>query len=147
MTPGLRKALTWIRSLHIYLSLAAFLLLFFFTLSGWLMVHQEQLGLNEIRTREWQIPLAQPEVKLNAEAGGRLLEGLEIPGRLTDCAEDYAQVAEPGTATWVELDRVNGRIRLVQENRGTLGRWFDLHRNRHTSPCRSARALASRGGR
>ena len=133
MNPGLRNILVWIRSLHIYLSLAAFLLLFFFTLTGWLMVHQEGLGLNQEMTREEHVPLKNSNLKLNSEEGKQVLAGLELYGRMTECEEDYAQFAEPGAATWVELDRVNGEIRMTHETRGLSGRGFDLHRNRHST--------------
>lgn len=128
-----RQIWMWIRSLHIYLSLAAFMLLFFFTLTGWLMVHEEAFGLNQPTTRIEQHPLTPPDLTLNSAAGQAMLDALGLKGRLMECEADYAQFTAPGRATWVELDRQKGIMLVTHETRGMLGKWFDVHRNRHTA--------------
>jgi hypothetical protein len=130
MTPGFRGVMKWVRTLHIYLSLLAFVLLFFFTLTGWLMVHEEAFGLNRESVREEEISFS-PQTE-DREDWVELLRQAGVKGRLTEAEGTEMTFAGPGTSTFVEIDRENGTAMRITEIRGISGHLFDLHRNRYT---------------
>ena len=121
-----------IRSLHVYLSLTAFGLLLFFSVTGWLMAHQETFGLNEPVTTEETISLKERPDLLMPEKRADLLLELGLSGRLTENEAEFFQLQSPGQAVWVELNSDTSEITIVHETRGLIGGFFDLHRNRNT---------------
>jgi hypothetical protein len=132
MHPALKRCCPFLRTLHIYLSLAAFTLLFVFTLTGWMMVHQDALGLNQTRTTEESVSFADTPALLEPVNRMDLLIRLELSGRLVENEPGFFQLESPGTAVWVEISRTDQRVTVIRETRGLSGRLFDLHRNRNT---------------
>jgi hypothetical protein len=128
MKPWQRSALVWIRTLHVYASLLAFLLLLFFTVTGWLMVHQEALGLDKTRTRLSTHPL--PAAITDEALKAYLHDSLGVKGTLVEEESDLLHYRRPGGATLVEIDRGNNELRLTEESQGLSGRLFDMHRDR-----------------
>lgn len=125
-----RELMKWVRTLHIYLSLAAFVLLFFFTLTGWLMVHEEGFGLNRETLREEQRPFYLETD--DREANINLLRQEGVKGRLESDEGTEMTFAAPGSSTFVEINRENHYVTITTERRGISGHLFDLHRNRYT---------------
>ncbi len=128
MKPSTRAALAWAKTIHTYLGLLALLALLFFTVTGWLMVHQEALGLERVSERTetlaWPVGVSAEDLE------GWLLDGKHLRGRLSERAPESLQFRRPGGATLVEWDAENRVLRLTHESHGFSGRLFDLHRNR-----------------
>lgn len=128
MKPWVRTSLMWMRTLHVYGSLAAFLLLLFFTVTGWLMMHEEALGLDQIRTSVSEHPL--PEREEASDLKTYLRETLGGKGQRVEEEPDLFSFRRAGGVTLVEVDREAGVLRITDESQGLSGKLFDLHRAR-----------------
>lgn len=128
MRAWVRTSLMWTRTLHVYGSLLAFLLLLFFTVTGWLMVHEEALGLDQIRTSVSEHPLPVKEASVDLKT--YLRDMPEVRGKLVEENSDFLLFRRAGGATLVEVDRVGGVLRITDESQGLSGKLFDLHRAR-----------------
>lgn len=127
----------WARMIHIYLSMAGFVLVLLFAVTGVTLNHQD-LG--------WDAPVATSEtvpLSMDAVASGdqaavvaelRRAAGIETPVSAYD-AYDYeieAQFHAPGQRVHVIVDRTTGEALVMTESRGTLGLINDLHKGMET---------------
>lgn len=141
MSPAKHLMLRWTRTLHIYLTLLALLLLLFFAITGFMLNHADWFSLEEVRTRtqEGHLPTAllsdAPDKlavveRLRADFGAiGLVDSFEIE-------EDELRVVFTGPGQRVEatIDRVEGRAKVVSESHGVMGHLTDLHRGKGTGP-------------
>ncbi len=127
MNARFRTLLSWTRSLHIYASLLSFCLLFFFTVTGWLLVHAESFGLDRVNTsrQSLDIPLGITESSLVEWMRGERLAA----GQVLEMGDRMVQFRRAGESVYAEFDLASRRMEITKESSGVIGRILDLHRN------------------
>jgi hypothetical protein len=125
----------WALTLHIYLSMTGFLLLFLFALTG-LTLNHANFGLDEPRltTSTLVLPpevIEQPTEKTVGEHVRRAL-GIRSPLILYKEYQDEIelQFAAPGRRALVRIDRAERTAHAEVESRGVWGTIGDLHKGR-----------------
>lgn len=128
----MRQLFAALRTLHIYLSLAGFVVLLFFAVTGVLLVHSEALGLQMATTRT-----VQAKVPGELLAGGdhlaivERLRALGATGALTAYEDDPDQVhlvfERPSARTEAQVRKSDGQATLALESRGPWALFLDLH--------------------
>jgi len=122
-----------VRTLHIYLTMLAVLLLLFFGATGFMLNHPEWFGLDDVRTRRSEGVLPQRMVdeldklaiveRLRAEFGASgALESFEIE-------PEHLRVTfkRPGQRTEATVVRRDGHVEVTSESHGTAAVLTDLH--------------------
>lgn len=131
-----RTFLKWTRTLHIYLTLVALLLLLFFAATGFILNHEDWFGLGEpqAHTAQGTIPtdiLRQPDKLLVVE---RLRSEFGASGALDSFNADDETLdvvfKSPGRKFEATIDRSDGRTEIVSESWGLAGRLSDLHKGK-----------------
>src|SRR5262245_48101121 len=126
--------LKWLRTLHIYLSLLALVLLLFFALTGFLLNHEEWFSLREpvTRTVTGTLPvelLAEPDRLATAE---RLRADFGMTGLVAsfEVEEESLKVVfkAPGRQAEAVIQREDGATSVTFESWGAVGWLTDLHR-------------------
>src|SRR5262245_4669499 len=140
MTPAYRFALRWTRTLHIYLTLFALLLLLFFAATGFMLNHVEWFDLKEARTRtvEGTLPVALLEPTDKLAVVERLRGEYGATGAVDSFEDDAESPAlrvvfkAPGRTTSATIERADGHAEVTYESWGLVGRLTDLHRGKGT---------------
>jgi hypothetical protein len=133
MRLNLQKALRGVRTLHIYLTMMALLLLLFFGATGFMLNHADWFGLEEVRTKTARGALPQKMVddldrlaiveKLRSAFGAQgALDTFEVE-------PDQLRVVfkRPGSRTEAAIARKDGRLEATSESHGAAAVMTDLH--------------------
>ena len=142
--PVFRKALHLTRTLHTYLSMLALVLFGFFSMTGFMLNHEELFGLDFSRRTSAQttIPLdvLQPRDKL------ALVEYLRAHCAVRGAVQNFefadAATGEPlhlvfkapGSQTEIDISLADGKGTLAIETRGLTALLTNLHRGKDTGP-------------
>lgn len=124
------------RTIHIYLTMFALLLMLFFGLTGILLSHEDWLGADTIVPTESTgiipVPLLTEPDRLMVVEHLRTAYGA-VGGVSTfdvDSASLRIEMKGPGRRTEAEIDRVTGEATIRVERRGLFLRLDDLHRGK-----------------
>jgi hypothetical protein len=123
----------WGLLIHIYVSMAGFILAFLFGATGLTLNHQD-FGLSEPRTERSVMPLDKSLVNQGEQTTieESLRQKLRIRTQATDYHDDPDQIqvtfATPGARTVVTINRADGSAEVEKESRGLLGKLGDLHK-------------------
>jgi hypothetical protein len=133
----IRHAGIWARTLHIYASMAGFLLVLLFAVTGITLNHQEA-GWGEPSTRSFDVTIAADTAKTadaaKVEAALQSAMGIATPSSSFKAYDDEINVAfhSPGRRIQAIVDRASGRTKVVWETRGGIGVINDLHKGTET---------------
>lgn len=139
MGPGTRRALTIVRTLHVYLSMSALALVLLVSVTGLVMNHAEWFGLDEeggVLTGTGSLPvslLERPDeqaivAELRREFGAAgILDEFEVEDETI-----LVVFKRPGGRTDAFIDRADGAVELTTESGGALAVLADVHRGHHT---------------
>lgn len=130
---GLLGWRVWVRTLHLYASLAGLGLLLFFALTGFALNHGDRLGLGKKQVDERAGRLEAALDPLDEQA---LLAELRaahgVQGGLVELRAEGAKVtlrfARPGEDTDVVVERPGGALRITREQGRVLDVLTDLHK-------------------
>jgi uncharacterized protein len=129
------------RWLHIYLSMVAFAIILFFSVTGFTLNHADRFSQHEQVVRasgelphEWLRPAGKDAAKL--EIVERLRSAHKILGAVTDFRVDDQQIEVsfkgPGYTSDAFIDRDTNRYDLTETRSGMLAVMNDLHRGAST---------------
>lgn len=134
MGPAARCLLSVSRTLHVYLTMLACLLLLFFGSTGFMLNHGDWFGLETLRTRtrEGTLPRA-ILVPLDRLA---VVEGLRSDLGAVGAVDSFEAEAEslrivfrrPGLRAEASIRLADGHVELSSEERGTAALLTDLHK-------------------
>lgn len=142
MNPGYRKFLGWCRTLHVYLTMFALLLILFFAGTGFMLNHESWFGLDSTHTTTATVQL--PEDLLKNPAGKRLeiveflraqpgVSGMMASFEPTEIKPQDEELRitfkGPGKVTDAVIQLPSGKIDLNFERHGVLGIMTDLHKS------------------
>jgi hypothetical protein len=139
MKRAIRFVTHWGLLLHIYVSMAGFVLTLLFAITGLTLNHQD-FGASEPAVTMSSIALpADVATRGGADVVGPWLKGnLGITTPLSDYKEDERQIqatfAAPGHRTVVTIDRAARTADVETETRGLLGKLDDLHKGFDSGP-------------
>lgn len=132
------RVYTWARTLHLYLSLLAFLAILFFALTGLTLNHPEWFGEGQVRKLSGTLPGA-PYLQGEAVDWLRLAEDLRalgLRGRVTEHGESgesaWLSFRAPGYGADAQVDLKTGRYTLSLTEAGLAAALNDLHKGRDT---------------
>jgi hypothetical protein len=139
-----RRIAKYSRWLHVYVSMASFVVVFFFAVTGLTLNHTEWFEGQE-RVLELHGTLDPAWTRTATEAGVRRLEIVEqmrnahgIRGAVSDFRVDDAQVSvsfkAPGYGADVFIDRETGSYDLTETRLGLAAVVNDLHKGRDAGP-------------
>jgi hypothetical protein len=133
MEAAAQRVVKAVRTLHIYLTMLALLVLLFFGTTGFMLNHSEWFGLEDVRTRTSQGSLPQRMIeevdklaiveKLRADFGASgALESFEVE-------PEHLRVTfkRPGSRSEATVLRRDGRMEMVTESHGMAAVLTDLH--------------------
>ncbi len=131
----LRKGLI---QFHLWLSVAGFLLLLFFAVTGFMLNHKELFGLDETETQTREITL--PEALRADPKQDAVVAFLRTSGSVKGTLEDYEKsgteifiaLRRPGERTDVEIDLEQGRGKIETERGSWLAALSEVHRSEST---------------
>ena len=133
-----RQLLTISRTLHIYTTLAALLLLLFFAVTGFIANHDDWFGVSARSVREAQGKI-DPAILAKAdrlEVVERLRKdhGIRLNVNAYEPDDQSIRVVfkGPGRSAEANIDRASGEVKLHLETRGLLGFFADLHKGADT---------------
>ena len=139
MKHAARHLARWGLTLHIYLSMAGFLLVLLFAVTG-LTLNHEDFGWSQPRITHTTIRLPvsllqQPDARA---IGDELRTLLHVPTPVTQFHADADQIdvtmTAPGRHTQVTISRRDGRAEVEAETRGALATLDDLHKGLDSGP-------------
>ena len=119
--------------IHIYVSMAGFILTLLFAVTGLTLNHQDfGAGDPKIKMSTIDMPVGLMDHPDQAAIGEHLKSNLKISAPLTDYHEDEQQIqvtfAAPGHRTVVTINRAQHMGEVETETRGLLGKLDDLHK-------------------
>jgi hypothetical protein len=124
----------WTRTLHIYLTMFAFLMMMFFALTGILLNHEDLLPGETVTEQEGTLPLEllrEPDRLMVVE---RLRADYGAVGAVstfdTDDRGILVEMKGPGRTSEAEIDRATGKVKVTVMRRGALVMLDDLHRGK-----------------
>lgn len=137
-TPLWRRTTLFMRLTHIYVTLAALLVLLFFAATGFLLNHEDWFGLEVITARE--VTFTVPPTLTSETQSLMLVETLraahdargELKSLKADEGEVHLQFISPGRKSDFTIDRATGAGNALHETRGLLTQLTDLHRGKGT---------------
>jgi hypothetical protein len=126
-----------VRTVHIYLTMSAFLLMMFFAVTGVVLNHEDWIaGQTVTRDTTATVPaalLAGPDKLMLVET---LRNDFGAIGAVSTFDVDesslHIELKGPGRHTEADVDRKSGKLTLKVERRGLLMRLDDLHRGKDT---------------
>jgi hypothetical protein len=126
-----------VRTIHIYLTMSAFLLMMFFAVTGVVLNHEDWIaGQTVTRDTTATLPaalLAGPDKLMVVE---KLRSDFGAIGAVSTFDVDesslHIELKGPGRHTEADVDRKSGKLTLKVERRGMLMRLDDLHRGKDT---------------
>ncbi|MEQ1633802.1 MAG: PepSY-associated TM helix domain-containing protein [Planctomycetota bacterium] len=120
-----------LRTVHIHLSLASFVLLVFFALSGVLLVHAESLGLDLAHADDKRGTIAESAVRTDRLVLVEALRREGAVGAVTDFddGDDEIRVTfeRPSQRCDARVEKSSGEFSLTIESRGLWALFLDLH--------------------
>jgi len=136
--PLWRSTVAWTRTLHIYLTMFAFLMMMFFAITGVLINHEDLLPGETVTEVTGTIPdslLREPDKLMVVETLRRDYGATGAVGTF-DVSEDqvYVELKGPGRTSEAEIDRRTGALTLTLRRRGALVMLDDLHRGKDSGP-------------
>jgi uncharacterized protein len=123
----------WALLVHIYISMAGFMLALLFGATGLTLNHQD-FGLSDPRmsTSEIAVDKTLIDAPDRAVLEQSLRQQLGIRAPSTDYHDDPDEIvmtfASPGARTVVTINRADGKGQVEKESRGLLGKLDDLHK-------------------
>ncbi len=132
-----RHAGIWARTLHIYASMAGFLLVLLFAVTGITLNHQDA-GWGEPSTRSFDVTISADAAKggetSRVEAALQAAMGIATPSSSFKAYDDEIDVAfhSPGRRIQAIVERATGHTKVVWETRGGIGIINDLHKGTET---------------
>lgn len=135
-----RRLAKYSRWLHIYVSMASFVIVFFFAITGWTLNHPGLFAGSERRIQA----TGRLDAKLTGPgAAGAKLEIVEalrrahhVSGALTDFRLDDEQLSVafkgPGYIADAVIERTTGKYELTESRLGVVAIANDLHKGRDT---------------
>ncbi len=136
--PLWRSTVAWTRTLHIYLTMFAFLMMMFFALTGILLNHEDLLPGESVTDVTGTLPdslLTGPDKLMVVEALRHDFGAVGAVGTF-DVNDDqlYVELKGPGRTSEAEIDRATGALTLTIRRRGALVLLDDLHRGKDSGP-------------
>jgi len=131
------KVVAFSRTVHIYLTMFAFLLMMFFAVTGVLLDHEDWLSSATHETESKgtiPLPLLKEPDKLGVVEALRSNYGATGAVSTFDVEDDalHVELKGPGRRTEADIDRKSGEAKIKKETRGALVRLDDLHRGKDT---------------
>jgi hypothetical protein len=133
-----RPLLALARTLHIYLSMLVLVLLLFFSITGFVLNHEDWF-FKGIQTRhaDGKLPQALVDSPDPLQIVEWLRREMKVKGLMNgnfESDEESHRVAfrSPGRNTQVTIDKVSGAVSITFESRGLYGRLDDLHKGMDT---------------
>ncbi|HVQ41010.1 MAG TPA: PepSY-associated TM helix domain-containing protein [Vicinamibacterales bacterium] len=132
-----RHAGIWARTLHIYASMAGFVLVLLFAVTGITLNHQDA-GWGEPVTTSFDVTISADAAKAgdagHIEAALQSAINITTPASSFKAYDDEINVAfhSPGRRIQALIDRATGRTKVVWETRGGVGILNDLHKGTET---------------
>jgi uncharacterized protein len=138
MSPFQRQLIKSARTFHLYATLLALVVILFFTLTGFMLNHEDWFGTSDPRTIELKGTL--PEQFLSAPDKLGIVENLRANfgavGAMSsfEIEDDSLRVVfkRPGTEVTAVIDRKSGAVESSIQTRGVAGLLLDLHRGKST---------------
>ena len=133
----IRHAGIWARTLHIYASMAGFVLVLLFAVTGVTLNHQDA-GWGEPVTKSFEVTISADAAKAadrgHIEAALQSAISISTPASSFQAYDDEINVAfhSPGRRVQALVDRATGRTKVVWETRGGVGILNDLHKGTET---------------
>ena len=130
----------WARNIHIYISMLGLLAVMFFSITGFMLNHDEWFGISNprISKKEGTLPAAmlkEPDKLAIVEA---LRKDYGATGALDsfDIQSDTLELVfkSPGRRTEADIDRASGHADVSLETHGFNGRIAELHRGTDAGP-------------
>lgn len=138
MSPYYRALIKWARTIHLYVTLFALIVILFFTITGFMLNHEDWFGTSDPRTIsvEGTIPLPllkEPDKLAIVEL---LRKDFQAVGAMSsfEVEEDQFRVIfkRPGTEVSATIRRDTGQTESTIQTRGFAGLLLDLHRGKST---------------
>ncbi len=136
MHPVWRGTVAWSRTIHIYLTMFAFLLMMFFAVTGLLLDHEDLLPGETTVETDGMLPLpllSGPDKLMVVET---LRSHFGAIGAVSTFDVDdkalHVELKGPGRTSDAEIDRTTGKTHVTVTRRGILVRLDDLHRGKDT---------------
>ncbi|MEO8479908.1 MAG: PepSY-associated TM helix domain-containing protein [Gemmatimonadota bacterium] len=136
MHPAWRTTVAWSRTLHIYLTMFAFVLMVFFGVTGLLLNHEDLLpGESLVETTGSIAPnlLTEPDKLMVIEhlrsdyGAGGAVSSFDVNDNTL-----FVTLKGPGRTFEAEIDRTSGTATIRDTRRGMLVQLDDLHRGKDT---------------
>ena len=128
----------WVRVLHVYLSLYAFLIILFFAVTGFIMNHPDWFALDSvgIRSVEAELPVPLCRSKDRLAIVEYLRDTYDLRGGVQDCDvsdETYGVTfRRAGERTDVTIDALTGKAQIELESKGVPAVLAAIHTGEHT---------------
>ena len=135
------RVYAWARTLHLYLSLLAFLAILFFALTGLTLNHPEWFGEGQVQKRSGTLPGApyQAEEGVDWLRLAEDLRALGLRGRVAEHGTSgemaWLSFRAPGYGADAQVDLKTGRYTLSLTQAGLVAALNDLHKGRDTPSC------------
>jgi len=129
-----RRLVGLTRTLHIYLTMLGCFLLFFFSLTGFMLNHSEWFGLEEVRTSKTSGRM--PREILNPVDKLAVVENLRSDYGIQGALDSFESEGDecrlvfkrPGSRSEALLERHTGQVTVSTECRGMTALLTDLHK-------------------
>ena len=137
MRPLKKELILWTRTLHIYLTMLAVLLLFFFSITGFALNHDQWFQLNTARISDQSTTMPTDIAASNdkLQLAEYLRKNNNARGEVTsaDLQEDSArfQFTSPGRISEFTITRASGDLAIHEETHNLLALLTDLHTAKH----------------
>ena len=138
MSPARRNLLKWARTVHLYVTLSSLALILFFSVTGFMLNHEDWFGTDEprVQTRTGALPTAilrEPDKLAVVEL---LRKDYGAIGEMDSFEQDEDRLRvvfkRPGTRVDATIQREEGQTEVTCEYRGVAGLMLDLHRGKST---------------
>ncbi|HEX3927078.1 MAG TPA: PepSY-associated TM helix domain-containing protein [Gemmatimonadales bacterium] len=124
-----------VRTIHIYLTMFAFLLMMFFAVTGVILNHEDWIaGQTTTRDTTGVLPPAVTQAPDKLMVVEHLRSDFGAIGALStfdiDPTSLHVELKGPGRRTDADIDRATGKAKVTVERHGVLMRLDDLHRGK-----------------
>ncbi len=124
-----------VRTIHIYLTMFAFLLMMFFAITGVVLNHEDWIaGRTTTRDTAGVIPVAIAQAPDKLMVVEHLRSDFGAIGAVSSFDVDpstlHVELKGPGRHTEADVERATGKVKVTVERHGMLMRLDDLHRGK-----------------
>jgi hypothetical protein len=135
MARGYQRFAGVLRTIHIYLTMFAFLLMMFFAITGVVLNHEDWIaGQTTTHDTTGTVPLAIVQAPDKLMVVEQLRSNFGAIGAVStfdiDPATLHVELKGPGRHTEADIDRATGKTKVTVERHGILMRLDDLHRGK-----------------